>query len=64
MKIFYCDCFFLLWGEVMVRTGWVGLCVITEETKIYPHFRVVKNPYPKMIPKAQTKLGAYTVEFL
>jgi len=35
------------WGGGRVSTGWVGLCVIAEKTKIYPHFRVVKNPYPQ-----------------
>jgi len=32
---------------VMVHTGWVGLCVISEKTKILSHSRVVKNPYPQ-----------------
>ena len=34
-------------GGVMVGSGWVGLCVIAEKTEIYPHLRVVKNPYPQ-----------------
>jgi len=34
-----------LWGRV--STGWVGLCVIAEKTKIYSHLRVDKNPYPQ-----------------
>jgi len=47
-----------------VCTRWVGLCVIAEKTEIYPHLRVVKNFIHKMIPKAQTNISAYTVEFL
>jgi len=44
--MFYCDCFLLGGGGgVMVCTGWVGLCVTTEKTKIYPYLRVVENPY-------------------
>jgi len=34
-------------GGRRFSTGWVGLCVIAEKTKIYPHLRVVKNPYPQ-----------------
>jgi hypothetical protein len=42
--------FFLGGGVVVfgrVSTGWVGLCVIAEKTKIYPHLHAVKNPYPQ-----------------
>jgi len=34
-------------GGGRVSTGWVGLSVIAEKMKIYPHLRVVKNPYPQ-----------------
>jgi len=30
-----------------ISTGWVGMCVTAEKAKIYPHLRVVKNPYPQ-----------------
>jgi hypothetical protein len=33
------------WGVGRVSAGWVGLCVIAEKTKMYPHLHVVKNPY-------------------
>ena len=36
-------------GGGSVSTGWVGLCVIEEKTKIYPHLRVVKNLYPQNV---------------
>jgi hypothetical protein len=35
------------WGGGSVSTVWVGLCVIAEKKKIYPHLRVVKNSYPQ-----------------
>jgi len=46
--MFYCDCFFIVGvglGRLMVLTGWIGLCVIAEKTKIYSYLHVVKNPY-------------------
>jgi len=48
--MFYCDCFFCGVGVGVggrVSTGSVGLCVIAEKMKIYPHLHVVKNPYPQ-----------------
>jgi len=48
----------------MVCTGWGGLCVTAEKTKIYPHLRVVKILIHKMFPKDQTNLRAYAVYFL
>jgi hypothetical protein len=40
--------FFLGGGGVGgVPTGWFGLSVIAEKTKIYCHLRVIKNPYPQ-----------------
>jgi hypothetical protein len=49
VKMFYCGFFFggCGWVGVMVCTGLVGLCVIAQKTKIYPHLRVVKIPYPQ-----------------
>jgi len=47
MKMFYCDFFLGGWGGGSVSTGWVGLCVIAEKTKIYSLLRVDKNPYPQ-----------------
>ena len=41
-------CFFY-WGGVMFSAGWVGLCVIAQKTKVYPHLHVVKNPYPQNV---------------
>ena len=43
MKIFF------YWGGVMFSAGWVGLCVIAQKTKVYPHLHVVKNPYPQNV---------------